>query len=115
MNRESYRDKQIAEEIKKTLSSIIFNDIKDPRVKTVNITAVKVTKDLSIARVYYRYFDDLSQKDVQAGLEKSSNIMFNRLRKSMRIKRVPNLTFFFDETPDNADKIEELLRDLNKE
>jgi ribosome-binding factor A len=115
MNKESFRDRQIGEQIKKILSSIIFNDVKDPRVKTVTLTSVKVTKDLSIARVYYRYFDDLNKNDVQTGLEKSSNFIFNRLRKAMRLKKIPQLTFYFDETPDNADRIEELLKDLNKD
>lgn len=115
MEKESFRDRQISGQIKKELSAIIFNDVKDPRVKTVTITDIKVTKDLSIARVYYRFYDDISVEKVQAGLEKSADFMFNRLRKSLRMKRVPSLTFFYDETLDNASRIDELLSDLNKD
>lgn len=115
MNKESFRDRQVSEQIKKVLSSIMFNDVKDPRVNTVTITDIKVTKDLSIARVYYRFFGNENAAEVQKGLEKSADFMFNRLRKALRMKRIPSLTFFYDETPDTASRIDELLRDVNKD
>lgn len=115
MNKESFRDRQISGQMKKVLSSILFNDVKDPRVKSVTITDIKVTKDLSIARVYYRFYDETDALEVQKGLEKSADFMFNRLRKALRMKRIPSLTFFYDEMPDNASRIDELLQDLNKD
>jgi ribosome-binding factor A len=113
MNKESFRDKRVGEQIRKELSQSLFRDVKDPRVKTVTITSVKVTKDFSIAKVYYRFFDDCNVEDVQKGLESSSGFLQGLLKKSLRIKKIPILKFFYDEIPDKADKIEELLKEIN--
>ncbi len=114
MNKESFRDKRVGEQIRKELSQSIFKDVKDPRVKSVTITSVKVAKDFSIAKIYYRFFEDRKIEDVQKGLESSSGFLYGLLKKSLRLKKIPVLKFFYDEVPDHADKIEGLLKEINK-
>lgn len=114
MNKESFRDKRVGEQIRKELSQILFRDIKDPRIKSVTITSVKVTKDFSIAKVYYRFFEDKKIEDVQKGLESSAGFLHGLLKKVLRLKKIPSLKFFYDEVPDQANKIEGILKEINR-
>ncbi len=49
----SNRPEKIADLLKKEVSLILSHEVKDPRLQNMNITAVKVTDDISIAYVYY--------------------------------------------------------------
>lgn len=59
-----YRAGRINEEVKKEVSSIIHNDIKDPRLSAmVSVTDVNVTKDLKYAKVYVSIFGNEKAKE----------------------------------------------------
>lgn len=81
----------------------------DPRVAGVTITAVKLSPDLQIATVYFRVWNDGDITKAQLGLESAAGFLRNKLAKALKIRRVPELRFFYDESIERASLIEDLL------
>ena len=110
------RSEKVGDLIKKEISLILNTKIKDERFKLININAVKVSKDLSIATVYYSIIgsstDDLDQLPEKA-FAKLAGMLRSELSKEIKIRRVPKLIFRYDESIEYASKIEKLLESNN--
>lgn len=107
------RTKRVSLELRKTLSEILHRETKDPRLEKINITEVKISKDLSIATIYFTIIganeqDDLSQKAIQA-LEKAKGFFRTEVGRRMNLRITPDLRFFYDKVAENAGHIEELI------
>ena len=109
------RSEKVGDLIKKEISLILNTKIKDERFKLININAVKVSTDLSIATVYYSIIgsstDDLDQLPEKAFAE-FSGMLRSELSKEIKIRRVPKLVFRYDESIEYASKIEKLLESI---
>ena len=112
----SLRSEKIADELRKEISLIINKDTKDPRLKNINITAVKVSDDIGIATVFYTLIGESVIKDQSSidpnVLKKFSGMVRSKLSKTMQIRRVPIINFRFDESIEYSDNIETLLNNL---
>ena len=112
----STRSEKIADLLKREISLIITNEIKDTRLKNINITAVKVSEDISIAIVFYTVIGKSVQisksKIDEKILEKFSGMARSSLAKKIKIRRVPKLIFRFDESIEYSENIERLLKNL---
>ena len=110
------RQDRLADQIRDILGrSFQGGQMQDPRLQNIAVTAVKVTGDLQIASVYYRFFGEAEQPAVQAGLERASGFLRNQLADGLDLRRVPNLRFFFDESVEEGARIEQLLANLNQQ
>lgn len=90
----------------------MFN-IKDPRVSSVTITGVKVTRDLSTARIYYVVGDEeADKKDIERGLKSSAHYIRRELAQVMKLRFIPELRFHYDESIGYGQKIDALLRQV---
>lgn len=109
------RSEKVGDLIKKEISLILNTKIKDKRFKLININAVKVSKDLSVATVYYSIIgsstDDLDQLPEKA-FAKFAGMLRSELSKEIKIRRVPKLVFRYDESIEYASKIEKLLESI---
>ena len=112
----SIRPQKIADVLRKEISLIISQDTKDPRLKNINITAVKVSNDISSAVAYYsivgKSIDSDKSKIDDAVLRKFSGMVRTKLSKIMMIRRVPKIHFKFDESIKYSKKIEKLLKQI---
>ena len=110
----SLRAQKVSDFLRKEISLLISSEINDPRLKNINITAVKVSSDIGQATVFYTIIgQNDSGKDITPKiLEKLSGMLRSRLSKIMKIRRVPKLSFRFDESIEYSENIEKLLRDL---
>jgi ribosome-binding factor A len=115
MKKESFRDKRVGELLKEEISRIVQFELKNPNIHGLIITDVVVTKDLSLAKVYIRSFDGTDLDILKHELELAKNFIYSKLKKSIRIKRVPNLTFYSDDTLDYALRIEDLLKQVKQD
>lgn len=86
--------------------------MQDPRLESVTITAVKLSKDFQIATVYYRTYDSAKIEAAKSGLESAQGLLKRALARTLSVRRVPALRFFYDETLENAARIETLLREV---
>mgnify|MGYP003291827343 FL=1 len=109
---ESTRQSKIARLIQKELSEIFLLQAKSMNGVLVSVTSVRVSPDLSIARVYISVFPSERGNEIVKNLNGNmKSIRFdlgNRLRHQLRI--IPELKFFIDESLDYLERIDELLK-----
>lgn len=107
------RKDRLADEIRDIIANLFSGgQMQDPRLELVAITAVKLTADLQLASVYYRVIDQTPIEEVQKGLERAAGFLRSRLAENLDIRRVPALRFFYDESIENGERIEGLLRQI---
>ena len=109
---ESTRQSKIARLIQKELSEIFLLQAKSMNGVLVSVTAVRVSPDLSIARVYISVFPSERGDEIVKNLnDNMRSIRFelgNRLRHQLRI--IPELKFFIDDSLDYLERIDALLK-----
>ena len=112
----SNRPEKIADLLKREVSKILNQEVKDPRLQNINITAVKVTDDIGIAYIFYTIIGKSIKKDESKIdniiLSKLSGMIRSKLSKIIEIRRVPKIKFKFDESIDYSENIEKLLNNL---
>ena len=107
---------RLNEQFLREITGILRNDVRDPRVRGVVVTSVTVTQDLWLARVYVRTnHGDKEVSEAMKGLKAASSFIRGKLGSRLHIRRIPELRFFEDEILDQANRIEEILRDIEKE
>ena len=112
MSKEFSRSERISESIQKSLSQLIGENIRDPRVGMVSINHVAVTKDYSIARVYVSFVDARGEENAKLGVEAlngASTYLRKLLSMELALRSTPKLRFFFDNVGDQANKISDLI------
>ncbi len=108
-----HRASRLNEQLKREISGILSRKVRDPRVGHVLVTEARVSGDLWVARVFFRVLDpDRDPAEVREGLEAAGPFIRKELGKVLRIRRVPELRFQFDETLDSAARIEEVLKEV---
>lgn len=113
---EFQRSHRVGDQIQKEISALLLKGLKDPRVGFVTITAVEVSSDLRHARVYYTVMgDDQGRLETQRGLNSAIPFLRRELGKRLRLRLVPELAFQYDTSLEYGNRIESLLRDLNRE
>jgi ribosome-binding factor A len=112
----SARPARVGDQLRAELSDLIARQVHDPGIGFLTITHVKVTPDLQIARVYYTTLgDDKARRESRRALERAMPFLRRQIGTRLRLKRVPQLEFFFDESVERGDRIEQILNDLNAE
>ncbi|ALV21161.1 MAG: 30S ribosome-binding factor RbfA [Carnobacterium sp.] len=113
----NFRVGRVAQEIQKEVNDILTKRVKDPRVENVTITEVKVTGDLQQATIYYSILSEKESdlENVQLGLDKASGLIRRELGQRLTLYKTPELKFERDESVLYGSRIDELLRDLNKD
>jgi ribosome-binding factor A len=103
---------RINESIKETLSSVITAEgLKDPRIGFVTITGVETSPDLRHAKVYVSVLGGKTERDLtMKALEKARGVLQGKINASLRMKRTPQLQFLYDDTLDNALRLERSLK-----
>lgn len=110
------RPDRVGEQIRQELSQIISQQLHDPGIGFLTLTRVKVTPDLQLARVHYTVFGDEKQRrESQQALERARPYFRRELGSRLRLRRVPELTFYYDKAIEHQDRIEQILLDLKKE
>jgi ribosome-binding factor A len=112
----SHRVERVAEQIREEVSQILSTEVSDPGVGLVTVTRVKVTPDLSLARVYWTSMGDAKQrKDTAKALARASAYVRHLLSTRMTLRRSPEVQFLFDQSVAAQDRIEQILNELKQE
>ncbi len=109
----SLRHDRTESEMIKVISQIIRNDVKNKDLMLVTITSVKVTKDLSQASVLFTSLGGTNkqQADLNA-LNDAKGFIRKQLSQKMKLRKVPNLTFKYDNRTDIQSDFEKLLQNI---
>ena len=106
-NRRTIRINQL---LREELSRLVRVEIKDPRVRSVTITRVDATQDLSYADVYVRTLtEDAPVEDAISGLESAEGFVRRRLGRELHLRRIPDFRFHADRALEHVQRIESLL------
>lgn len=107
------RVSRVGEQIKKELSKIIQQEIKDPRIGFVTVTTVEMSGDLQIAKVFVSVLGKpIEKQQTLAALEKAAGYMRSEIGKRIRLRYIPELTFVMDESLEHSEHINKLLNDV---
>ena len=111
------RLKRIGDRFRKELSEMLVKEeIRDPRLSGVTITEVKVDRELSYAEIYVSAFEGVTRsKEILEKLERASGYIRKSLSERIELRSFPKLRFHWDETPERADRIEQLLASIRSE
>jgi ribosome-binding factor A len=110
------RANRVAVQMQKELGDILTRKIKDPRVGFVTVTDVEVTGDLQQAKVFISVMGDEREKQESLlGLAKANGFIRAEIGHRIRLRKTPEITFEIDEAFEYGNRIDTLLRDLNKE
>jgi ribosome-binding factor A len=101
----------VEEQIQRILADVIRTELRDPRVSDVVITAVRVSRDLAVAWVYYSTLavDQKPDAGLQAGLDSAAGFLRGRLAAQISARTVPEIRFRFDLAAERSRELDELI------
>ena len=110
------RPEQLEDQIHFILSTLIQRDLRDPELGFVTLTAVRLTSDRGMAKVYYTVLGDEEQLARTArALGRAGGFLRTQLAQRLRLKKAPELRFFLDTTLEEGNKMEALFARIKKE
>lgn len=95
--------------LRRELAVLIQREIKDPKVGFVGVSDVEVTRDLSLAKVYITHYDPQQIKESLKALNRSSGFLRARLGEMLRMRVIPELRFYHDDSVERGAKIDRLI------
>jgi ribosome-binding factor A len=110
-----YRPERLAEIIKKEVSDMLRDELKDPRIGFVTITGVEVSTDLRYARIFFSVLG--SEEEAKASLEalnRARGYVRSELGRRIRLRYAPEISFKLDPSIQRGIRVMELLHDVKE-
>ena len=110
---ESNRQKKVAQIIQEDFAEFFRKQASESKQSfLISVSDVKVTADLSIAKIYLSIFPPEYRKDIMKEIlvNKSQYINFIGQKMGKQVRIIPELNFYLDTTLDDVEKIEKELR-----
>ena len=108
----SVKIERINDNLQEAISYIIFQEVKNPNIKFVTITAVDTTSDLSYAKVYFTTLGE-KQETIKA-LKSAKGFIRNELKQKVELRNIPELEFVYDESIEYGRRIEEKIKEIHE-
>jgi ribosome-binding factor A len=114
---QGYRPNRVADQIRQELSELLTRgEVHDPGIGFITLTRVQVSPDLQMARVFYTTLGDAkARQETARALVRATPFFRRQVGGRLRLRRVPEFEFRFDESVAQQDRIEQILRDLHEE
>ena len=111
---DSRRTRKVADQIKNELGWIMQQKYRDPQHGMVTITKVKLSRDLKYSTVYFSIFgQDIDIKESEKSLKKAIPFLRRELGQKVRMKFVPELRFFYDDSMEYSEHIARLFKKID--
>ena len=102
MAREFSRTRRVGQQIQREIALILQREVKDPRIGMVTVSDVEVSRDLNYAKIYVTFLqlenDAERIKEGLQGLTEAAGYNRSLLGSAMRLRVVPELRFYYDQT-----------------
>jgi ribosome-binding factor A len=106
--------RRVDEAMREVLSDAIAQELKDPRIGFVTVTAVDTSPDLRHATVWVSVLGDAAQRKLSLdGLASAHGPLQRAVADQLRLKHTPQLDFAYDDTAERAARLEQLLGDAD--
>jgi ribosome-binding factor A len=114
------RPDRVADQIRSELATLLARDVHDPGIGFVTLTRVQVSPDLQQARVYFTALgpsgpgndESKTRRNTERALERATPFLRRQIGSRLRLRRVPDLKFIYDESIAGQDRIERLLSEI---
>lgn len=94
---------------------MLYCEITDPRLADVSVTDVTVTTDLGAAKVYYYIWGKHPQSTVEAGFNSAKGYIKKKMAATVRLKKIPEISFCYDRAMGNAERVDQLMRGIEND
>lgn len=99
MPKDYSRTRRVGEQIQREIAQLVQQEIKDPRIGLVTISAVKLSRDMSHANIFFTVFDEVHPvKETLKVLEGAAGFLRHELAKRMQLRVIPHIHFKYDES-----------------
>jgi len=108
------RLEKLSEEIRREISAILAEEVKDPRLSMISVTRVEVSNDLGAARIFVSVLgDEKKQEQAMQALEKARGFLRTEVSNRIRLRHSPEISFKLDKSIEHGLKITSILDKLN--
>lgn len=105
------RTDRIGKQVQEVLAIALQRETREDCLRNVVVTGVDVTRDLSLARVYY-YLMGGNPAEVNAALDRAQGFLRTRVGQEIRMRQTPELRFLFDESIERGRRVEAILSEI---
>lgn len=110
------RQQRVTELLYQELSIMISNELEDPRLSLLTVTGVQVSKDLRNAKVFISHQqEDVSREEMLKRLRRATPFLRSQLAERCSLRLVPELFFYYDDTPEKVGRVQEILQQIAQE
>ena len=109
----SIKLERINSAIKREISYVLANEVKDTNINFVTVTAVKTTNDLSYCKVYVTVFKNELRDEALKALKNAKGFIRKSLASRVDIRHIPELEFVYDESLEYGKRIEDKIKEIN--
>ena len=117
MRKNSIKNTRIKGEVRRELSAIIQNEIKDPRIHPMtSVVEVEVAPDLKSAKAYISVLgDEQAQRDTLEGLRSAEGYIRRALARTVNLRNTPEIRFIMDQSIEYGVHMSKLIDDVNRD
>ncbi len=110
------RLQRIQDQIREVMTILLETRVNDPRIQGAYITDVTVDRELDFANIYVSSLvGEEEAAQILDGLRSAAGFLRYELSRAVKLRVMPKLRFYWDETPDKADRIEAILAEIQAE
>jgi ribosome-binding factor A len=113
---QGFRPDRLGDQIRSEISDLLAREVHDPGIGFITLTRVQVTADLMLARVFYTTMGDAAaKKQTERALGRALPFLRRQIAGRLRLRRVPEIAFRFDESVGYQDRVERIIQDIHAE
>lgn len=105
------RSDRVAAELRREVAVLVHAAVREHALPSVSVSDVEVTRDLDVADVYVTALIGDQGRDAVKVLKELARDFRRELSRTMKMRRVPELRFRYDDSVDKGERIEKLLRE----
>jgi ribosome-binding factor A len=110
------RADRVSEAIKREVSVMLTQEVKDPGIHFVTVTSVETTDDLRNAKIFISILgDEKTRQETMKGIERAKGFIRGELGRRIQLRYTPEIQFRLDTSLDHAMKIKSILKQLKSE
>lgn len=104
---------RVGEQMQKVIANVLLEKVRDPRIKNITITGVRVSNDLKLARIYFSFFGETQGlKKIENGLESAKGFIKREVGLRLEMKYVPEIIFKHDNSLESANHMDKIIEGL---
>jgi ribosome-binding factor A len=106
------RADRVADQIQRELAELLQKGLKDPRAGWITLTSVEVTRDYSMAKIYYTVMDEKTREATVEALQHAAGYLRGELGRRLQIFTTPQLQFVYDESIERGVRMSRLIDEV---